>query len=98
MIRILFAFFSVLTLSAGLVAQPPVKLANDRLQLVWQSSPQGYRLQTVAARKGKTWVTLPTPSGEATLLYAAEKPNPNATESFKNRVGGDFPEPVYKYQ
>ncbi|TAE27131.1 MAG: hypothetical protein EAZ91_16620 [Cytophagales bacterium] len=71
-----------------------LSLSNERLSLTWQQSPAGWRLASVRAN-GKT---LPDPSGEYTLLFSAEKPNADPTETFRDNTGAEFPGPKYHYQ
>ncbi|MGA0555489.1 glycerophosphoryl diester phosphodiesterase [Larkinella sp. VNQ87] len=94
----LILFLTLFTL--GGLAQTPKKLSlsNDRIQLVWASTAGGWRLQNVAVRKGKQWQTLAQPSGENTLLYAAEKPSDKPAETFKTITGEEFPGEKYHYQ
>ncbi|WP_460673400.1 glycerophosphoryl diester phosphodiesterase [Larkinella ripae] len=94
-----------IVISLGGFAQKPktVSLSNDRIQLVWESTASGWRLQKVAAQKGRQWQTLAKPSGENTLLFAAEKPSDNSSgrpseTTFKTITGVDFPEKEYHYQ
>ncbi len=75
-----------------------VSLTNEKIKLIWQQTRAGWKVQTLAIRKGQAWITAPNPSGENTLLYAAEKPDPKATTSFASVTGEDFPGPKYKYQ
>jgi hypothetical protein len=75
-----------------------LSLSNDRIQLVWESTASGWRLQKVAAQKGKQWQSLPQPSGENTLLYAAEKPSDKPERTFKSITGEEFPGENYHYQ
>ncbi|AQG81970.1 glycerophosphoryl diester phosphodiesterase [Spirosoma montaniterrae] len=71
-----------------------MSLNNERLSLTWQQSPVGWRLQSVRVQ-GKA---LPDPSGQYTLLYAAQKPDVTPDTTFKTITGVAFPEPNYVYQ
>ncbi|GAB2791976.1 hypothetical protein GCM10027275_41040 [Rhabdobacter roseus] len=73
-------------------------LSNERLQVVWKDSPQGWRIQKVAVKKGTRWVEELTPSGEYTLLFTDTKPSTEAAETFEKITGGKFPEDNYHYQ
>ncbi|RRB07775.1 glycerophosphoryl diester phosphodiesterase [Larkinella rosea] len=75
-----------------------VGLSNDRVQLIWESTASGWRLQKVAVQKNKQWQTLAQPSGENTLLYAAEKPSDKPERTFKDITGAEFPGHEYHYQ
>ena len=73
-------------------------LVNEHLKIIWQQTPAGWKIKSLAVRKGQTWVMMEDPSGENTLLYAAEKPDPKPDTAFKTITGVAFPEPNYKYQ
>ncbi|UFH53523.1 glycerophosphoryl diester phosphodiesterase [Spirosoma sp. KNUC1025] len=75
-----------------------VSLTNDRIKVIWNASPKGWTIGQLAVRKGSQWVNLPTPSGENTLLYAAEKPADKPDTTFKSITGEEFPGPKYHYQ
>ncbi|QIP12168.1 glycerophosphoryl diester phosphodiesterase [Spirosoma aureum] len=74
------------------------QLANDRIRLVWTKTTRGFEEKQIQVRKGDRWQTLGTPSGENTLLYSADKPNPKPDTTFKTITGEDFPSPKYHYQ
>lgn len=76
----------------------PVTLQNDRVRLVWQSGASGYQLREVAVKRVNKWVPLPRPSGEYTLLFAADKPGTEPDTVFKSIMGDVFPGPAYHYQ
>ena len=73
-------------------------LTNDRIRIIWQQNPGGWRIKELAIKKGEKWINTANSTGENTLLYAAEKPDPNPDTIFKTITGVDFPEPQYKYQ
>ncbi|MBC7922803.1 MAG: glycerophosphoryl diester phosphodiesterase [Ferruginibacter sp.] len=75
-----------------------LSLQNDRVKLAWHRTSRGWQLNRVAVRTGKSWATLGTPSGEHTVLYAADKPNPQPDTTFKSITGELFPGPAYHYQ
>ncbi|GAB2555826.1 glycoside hydrolase family 88 protein [Spirosoma areae] len=81
-------------------AQPnqPLSLANERVRVIWKNTPAGWTIGQVAVRKGSQWLNLAVPSGENTLLYAAEKPSEKPGMVFKDRMGEVFPGPKYHYQ
>jgi hypothetical protein len=74
------------------------QLANDRIRLVWTKTTRGFEAKQIQVRKGDRWQTLGTPSGENTLLYSGDKPNPKPDTTFKTITGEDFPSPKYHYQ
>ncbi|SOD82851.1 glycoside hydrolase family protein [Spirosoma fluviale] len=76
----------------------PVSLANDRVRIVWKNTPTGWTIGQLAVRKGASWVNLPAPSGENTLLYAAEKPSEKPDTTFTDITGQPFPSEKYHYQ
>ncbi|MGV3558962.1 glycerophosphoryl diester phosphodiesterase [Larkinella arboricola] len=97
--KYLLSLASILFTVSSFAQKPKtVSLSNDRIQLVWESTANGWRLQKVAAQKGKQWQTLAKPSGENTLLYAAEKPSDKPETTFKTITGQEFPGKEYHYQ
>lgn len=80
------------------LATKPLTLTNGRITLSWTQTSAGWRLQTVAHQGPKGAVKLPNPSGELTLLFAAEKPADTAAETFRDNTGAEFPGPNYPYQ
>ncbi|RCR69490.1 glycerophosphoryl diester phosphodiesterase [Larkinella punicea] len=75
-----------------------LSLSNGKVQLVWESTTAGWRLQKVAAQKGKQWQMFAQASGENTVLYAAEKPSELPQQTFKTITGEEFPGEHYHYQ
>ncbi|MFD2932261.1 glycoside hydrolase family protein [Spirosoma flavum] len=75
-----------------------VSLTNERVKVIWTNTPKGWTVGQVAVRKGSTWISMATPSGENTLLYAAEKPSAKPDTTFKSITGEEFPGPLYHYQ
>lgn len=73
-------------------------LTNDRIRIIWQQNSDGWQIKTLAIKRGEKWINVANPTGENTLLYAAEKPDPRPDTSFKTTTGVEFPEPNYKYQ
>ncbi|WP_128544827.1 glycerophosphoryl diester phosphodiesterase [Larkinella soli] len=97
-----FLFFLTLLLAPALPgagqSNQPLLLQNERVKLRWQRSADGWHLTQVQVRKGKGWESLANPSGENTLLYAAQKPPTEPETTFKTITGEVFPGPAYKYQ
>jgi hypothetical protein len=79
-------------------SNPPITLANERVKVIWKNTPTGWAIGQLAVRKGAAWVNLATPSGENTLLYAAEKPSDKPDTTFKDITGNAFPSELYHYQ
>lgn len=81
-------------------AQTPqvISLKNSQINLSWQQAADGWHLKQARVRQGQKWTTLASPSGENTLLYAAEKPSDKPEASFKTITGEEFPGPKYHYQ
>jgi hypothetical protein len=73
-------------------------LKNDLIKITWHQTVQGWQIKALSIRKGAKWIDAANPSGENTLLYAAEKPDPNPDTTFKTISGVEFPESHYKYQ
>lgn len=84
------------------VAQQPVaaktNLSSSSLQVEWQQSAVGWRLQKLAVKQGNKWQLLPGLSGEYMFLYSAAKPDSVPAKVY-NEQGAliDIPEPQYRY-
>ncbi len=89
-----------LGIAGVLHAQSPSTLAlkNDQLELIWQQKPAGWQLVKLSVKQGKIWTKLANASGEGTLLFSTEKPDPHSSRSFQLSTGGTFPEKSYHYQ
>jgi hypothetical protein len=94
----LFILLTILTLPAWAQSSKQLSLANDRVKIDWQSSAKGWSIRQVSVRKGNAWITLPAPSGENTLIYAADKPSDKPDTTFKDITGAIFPSEKYHYQ
>ncbi|GAB3010838.1 glycoside hydrolase family protein [Spirosoma pulveris] len=92
------ALISVGWLTVRAQTNPPVALANERVRISWKNTPAGWAIGQVTVRKGANWVNLSTPSGENTLLYAADKPSDKPDTTFKDITGQPFPAERYHYQ
>ncbi|WP_183557867.1 glycerophosphoryl diester phosphodiesterase [Mucilaginibacter sp. SP1R1] len=79
-------------------AQSNLTLANDHIRMTWEKSEKGWILNYFAVNKKGKWESLKDLSGENTLLYSAQKPNPDAARTFEKSTGGIFPEANYYYQ
>ncbi|AKD58066.1 glycoside hydrolase family protein [Spirosoma radiotolerans] len=95
--------WKVALLSIGFTAalaqsNQPISLVNERVRVIWKNTPNGWSIGQVAVRKGNQWVSLATPSGENTLLYATEKPPEKPETTFTSITGEEFPGPKYHYQ
>jgi hypothetical protein len=75
-----------------------LSLVNERVKISWKNTAKGWVIGQVAVRKGAGWVTMSAPSGENTLLYAAEKPSEKPDTTFKDITGAVFPGEKYHYQ
>ncbi len=73
-------------------------LANEKIQISWKQTSQGWQIQKLAVKKGNKWDTQLTPSGEYTLLFSEQKPSTEAAQTFEKSTGGKFPEDNYHYQ
>ena len=78
--------------------QKPLVLESSSVKMRWENSAQGWQLKSLSVKKGQTWTNLKTPSGENTLLYAAEKPSEKPEQIVKSITGEEFPGPKYHYQ
>jgi hypothetical protein len=94
---ILFCCFLLVTDSFGQTSKN-ITLGNKNIQVVWQKSSEGFRIQKVAVNKNGQWITDLTPSGEYTLLFSDTKPSDESAETFDKITGGKFPEEAYHYQ
>ncbi|QMW02234.1 glycerophosphoryl diester phosphodiesterase [Spirosoma foliorum] len=74
------------------------QLANDRIRLIWAKTARGFEGKQIQVKKGERWLTVGTPSGENTLLYAAEKPSDKPDTTFRDLTGAIFPSEKYHYQ
>jgi hypothetical protein len=54
----------------------------------------GWKVKTLAVRRGDKWINMENLSGENTLLYASEKPSAKPDTTFKTTTGVIFPEPI----
>jgi hypothetical protein len=66
--------------------------------MAWKKNAKGWILSSFSMNKKGKWESLKNLSGENTLLYAAQKPNPDAAQTFEKSTGGGFPEDNYHYQ
>jgi hypothetical protein len=86
--------------AAGVFAQTkPLSLQSDKLQLQWQQTPQGWKVnQVLLKQQDGRWQNAGHPSGEYTILYAAQKPDtvPVMVQDAKGNAI-QFPEPQYRY-
>ncbi|WP_343304026.1 glycerophosphoryl diester phosphodiesterase [Chitinophaga niabensis] len=73
----------------GTSASAQVSLKSNALQLQWTKNTDGWKINQLAVKNKSTWVTLPAPSGEYTLLYTEKLPD----STFNN----NFPERQYHY-
>ncbi|WP_338872620.1 glycerophosphoryl diester phosphodiesterase [Spirosoma sp. SC4-14] len=96
--RGLFILLTAITLPAWAQSAKNLSLANDRVKIDWASSAKGWTIRQVSVRKGNAWVTMPAPSGENTLIYAADKPSDKPDTTFKDITGAVFPGEQYHYQ
>lgn len=71
-----------------------ITLANRQLHIVWQQAKEGWKLKEL--RLGNQPVA--NPSGEYTLLYAANKPADIADVHFERADGKPWPDTAYHYQ
>lgn len=94
-------FLLILTLLVGWGnswGQKSLVLESSSVKMRWENSAQGWQLKTLSVKKGQTWTNVKTPSGENTLLYAAEKPSDKPEQVVKSITGEEFPGPKYHYQ
>lgn len=96
--RIFWTFLiQVMIVHAGF-AQDSLRLENEQIRVVWGHTNRGWEIVRVQAKLNGEWQNAGIPSGEYTLLYAAEKPPASHEEVFHTVAGTVFPDPVYKYQ
>jgi len=89
--------FCLLQITVFAQSKPRI-LANDKIKIVWNQTAEGWKVSQVAVRKGETWDTSLTPSGEYTLFFSDTKPSDESAETFEKTTGGKFPEDDYHYQ
>ncbi|SIO51586.1 glycerophosphoryl diester phosphodiesterase [Chitinophaga niabensis] len=80
-------FFAGMLMGASASAQ--VSLKSNALQLQWTKNTEGWKINQLSVKNKNTWVALPAPSGEYTLLYTEKLPD----STFNN----SFPEQQYHY-
>ncbi|MBE7177545.1 MAG: glycerophosphoryl diester phosphodiesterase [Mucilaginibacter polytrichastri] len=85
-------------IGAWACAQNSLSLANAHIRISWKKAAKGWTVAEMAVNKKGRWETLPGVSGENTLLYATEKPDPKSARQFDKSTGGVFPESAYHYQ
>lgn len=73
-------------------------LGNDHMRIVWRQGANGWAITHARVRVNGAWVDAGKPSGEYTLLYAAQKPSTEPEETFTTRSGSSWPDTAYKYQ
>ena len=99
--KIRIALLLLVLCLAGIISRAAVdslQLGNDRIRVVWSHTGRGWEIVRVQVRIGVEWRSAGIPSGEYTLLYAADKPSTGHQEVFHTVAGTVFPDPVYKYQ
>lgn len=76
-------------------AQSDVSLKNDSIEIKWNKSEIGYKIEAVKVNIGDRSINIQQPLGEYTVLYSAEKP---VSEPNWDRIGQkskNFPENSY---
>ncbi|MCW3106111.1 MAG: glycerophosphoryl diester phosphodiesterase, partial [Segetibacter sp.] len=91
-------FLLIISLATFAQSKGDLSLSNGKIKLVWQQAANGWKVKTLSVLKGQKWVSAENPSGENTLLYAADKPDTKPDTTFKTITGVTFPETNYKYQ
>jgi hypothetical protein len=103
--KIYCSAFSLLAIlfGASAFAQQPVagnkaRLSSPSLQLEWNKTAKGWRLQQLAVKQAGKWSRLPGVSGEYTVLYSQQQPDsvPLTVYDEKGQVI-NIPEPQYRY-
>jgi hypothetical protein len=93
-----FLIYSLLILISGqLFAQQTIELSNERIQIEWTESSQGWKITNLSIRKDENWQKVEHTSGEYLLLYADQKPEAEPQEEFLTSTGHSFPGESYKY-
>ncbi|SEW32575.1 glycerophosphoryl diester phosphodiesterase [Chitinophaga arvensicola] len=75
-----------------------ITLANRQLRIQWLQTKEGWKINDLRFFSGRQWQQVAKPSGEYTLLYAAEKPADSAAMRFSTITGTTWPDTVYHYQ
>lgn len=74
-----------------------VALEGKSLKLHWAETNSGWQLSALKVKKDKQWITVPSPSGEYTLLFSPSKPDQTPIPLYENEQEVVFPELKYKY-
>ena len=93
--RLLCGLFVLALMPFGVAAEPA--LADSVCRLVWEHASDGWRLRTAVVRSPGGDIRVGDPSGEYTVLYAAEPPATSSPPVSWTGHTEPFPEPVYNY-
>ncbi|WP_276485825.1 glycerophosphoryl diester phosphodiesterase [Paraflavitalea pollutisoli] len=96
------AICTAVVCSVTAAAQPTkadkASLSSSALQVEWQQSEAGWRLQKLAVKQGNKWLLLPGLSGEYMFLYTAARPDTVPAKVYDEQGKLiDIPEPQYRY-
>lgn len=86
--------FILCLLCSCLANAQTVTLTNRQLRIEWQQTKEGWKVKDL--RLGNQPVA--HPSGEYTLLYAADKPSDTSGVHFERANGKPWPDTAYHYQ
>ncbi|MEX6689300.1 glycerophosphoryl diester phosphodiesterase [Danxiaibacter flavus] len=85
--------------TVGLFAKEDViELVNKSIRISWVKKSEGWRIKSFEYNVGGQWQSVGRPSGEYSLLYAAQKPAQQPDTIFKTITGNPWPDTLYKYQ
>lgn len=82
-----------LAVPAMLWAQRHISIGNERLQLTWAKTSNGYKLESVCA----DGITCTIPTNQQSVIYSKDKPSAEPVSASTYGGNGGFPEPQYRY-
>ncbi|MCD0486973.1 glycerophosphoryl diester phosphodiesterase [Pedobacter sp. MC2016-14] len=74
-----------------------IVLNGSGLDLRWEKSGDGWHLAGIMVKSKNSWIKMPHPDGNYTLLYSAYQPDTAAVPLYRDNQKINFPEPVYRY-
>lgn len=96
--RIFLLIASIQLLLPAAIKAQTISLANKQLRIQWQQTKDGWKIKDLRFFINQQWQPVAHPSGEYTLLYAAEKPADSTAIHFKTITGKSWPDTSYHYQ
>lgn len=89
-------FIGLICTCGSLFAQERISVASDSLRLEWSSDGQDWHLQKIELANGAVIAGNAIP-GVQSVLYTAEQPDMQPSETFRTNRNIPFPEKVFRY-